>query len=212
MIHEIITTNPMHKIIAPRISKKLPVFIETSKMDKLFKMIGEGDDFKSLRRRMVMEILYATGIRVSELIELRHKDIDTNSKIIRVSGKRKKQRIIPIAPYLCSIIDNYAMFKLQQGWNPAPGEFLITTTHGAKAYPKLIYNLVNQSLNLVTTQSKKSPHVIRHTFATGMLNNGADLNSIKELLGHTNLAATQVYTHNTIDRIKNIYQQAHPKA
>lgn len=208
----VVKENPMLKVVAPRTAKKLPVFIEKEKMDKLFREVAFEPGFAGMRNRVVIEMLYATGMRVSELISLRHKDIDPQSMTLLVTGKRNKQRIIPFGPCLLEVIEDYNKAKKEYFGLIEPNGFFITSVKGIKAYPKLIYNIVTQTLNLVTTQTRKSPHVIRHTFATGMLNSGADLNAIKELLGHANLAATQVYTHNTIDRIKRIYQQAHPKA
>jgi integrase/recombinase XerC len=207
-----IEENPVHKVIAPKISKKLPVFVENEKMDKLLGAIAVESDFNSVLSRFVVEILYATGMRVAELIALKHKDIDMASMSLLVTGKRNKQRIIPFGSHLRDAITEFTLAKEKQLRPVQANDFLITTVKGKKAYPKLIYNIVTQSLQRITTQDKKSPHVLRHTFATSMLNNGADLNAIKELLGHSNLAATQVYTHNTIERIKHIYQQAHPKA
>ncbi len=207
-----IEENPVNKVIAPKISKKLPVFVEKEKMDKLLGAIAVESDFNSVLSRFVVEILYSTGMRVAELIALKHKDIDITSMSLLVTGKRNKQRIIPFGNHLRDAISEFTLAKEKQFGQVQANDFLITTLKGKKAYPKLIYNIVTQSLQLITTQNKKSPHVLRHTFATSLLNNGADLNAIKELLGHSNLAATQVYTHNTIDRIKHIYQQAHPKA
>lgn len=209
---EIILVDPMQKIVSLRDEKNLPVFIEKEKMKLLFTSTHFEPGFKSVRNRMVLEMLYATGMRVSELVELKNKDVDLVSMIVRVTGKRNKQRIIPFGSYLSDTMSEFTKVKEERFGLISTESYFITTEKGEKAYPKLIYNIVIQGLAIVTTQLKKSPHVIRHTFATAMLNNGADLNSIKELLGHSSLAATQVYTHNTIERVKRIYQQAHPKA
>jgi len=209
---EIILVDPMQKVVSLKSGRNLPVFIEKEKMKLLFTSTHFEPDFKGVRNRVVLEILYGTGMRVSELVELKHKDVDLASMIIRVTGKRNKQRIIPFGSYLADTISEFTKVKEERFGLISPESYFITTEKGEKAYPKLIYNVVIQSLAFVTTQPKKSPHIIRHTFATAMLNNGADLNSIKELLGHSSLAATQVYTHNTIERVKRIYQQAHPKA
>jgi len=208
----LIGKDPMQKIIAPRASQKLPVFVGIHKMEKLFELISTDVGFIGIRNRLVMEMLYATGIRVSELVTLKHKDISMEAMTLMVTGKRNKQRIIPFGSQLHAVLKDYQFIKEEQFGIFNNSDYLITTVKGKQSYPKLIYNIVTQNLLLVTTQTKKSPHVIRHSFATGMLNNGADLNAIKELLGHSSLAATQVYTHNTIERIKHIYQQAHPKA
>jgi integrase/recombinase XerC len=209
---EIIPVNPMQKVVSLKTPDNLPVFIEKGKMNSLFTSGHFGTDFKGLRDRVVLELLYATGIRVSELIGLKHKDIDLESMSLRVTGKRNKQRIIPFGSYLSDALNDFIKEKEKRLGPVSPESYCITTTKGEKAYPRLIYTIVTQNLALVTTQPKRSPHIIRHSFATGMLNNGADLNAIKELLGHSSLAATQVYTHNTIERIKYIYQLAHPKA
>jgi integrase/recombinase XerC len=208
----LIRENPMQKIIAPRATQKLPVFVGKDKMEKLFELISTDVGFVGIRNRLVMEMLYATGIRVSELIALKHKDISMEAMTLLVTGKRNKQRIIPFGSQLLAALNDYQEIKKDQFGSLSANDYLITTVKGKQSYPRLIYNIVTRNLLLVTTQTKKSPHVIRHSFATGMLNNGADLNAIKELLGHSSLAATQVYTHNTIERIKHIYQQAHPKA
>ena len=208
----LIRENPMQKIIAPRASQKLPVFVGKDKMEKLFELISTDVGFIGIRNRLVMEMLYATGMRVSELIAIKHKDISMEAMTLIVTGKRNKQRIIPFGSQLLAVLKDYLVIKEEQFGIININDYLITTVKGKQSYPRLIYNIVTRNLLLVTTQTKKSPHVIRHSFATGMLNNGADLNAIKELLGHSSLAATQVYTHNTIERIKHIYQQAHPKA
>lgn len=209
---QVIKENPMLRLISPKMSKKLPEFIDKDSMFRLFDEIEFADNFAGTRDRLVLEILFSTGMRAGELIELSEKDIDLNTNQLRVTGKRNKQRIIPFGPYLNTLISNFIQLKTKEVKLEHSQHFLITTIKGKKAYPRLIYGIVNRYLSKVTTKTKKSPHVLRHTFATLMLNNGADLNAIKELLGHESLAATQVYTHNTIDRLKKIYQQAHPKA
>jgi integrase/recombinase XerC len=207
-----VSENPMQKVISPKASQRLPAFIEKDKMNKLFELIAVTSGFEDMRNRLILELLYATGMRVSELIALKHKHVDVKEMMLLVTGKRNKQRVIPFGLIIQDLIKEYTEVKHQQ-WDPAgPEDYFIVTIKGKIAYPKLIYNTVTQYLSLVTTQTRKSPHTIRHSFATGMLNNGADLNAIKELLGHASLSATQVYTHNSIDRIKHIYQQAHPKA
>ncbi len=209
---DILQVNPIQKVVAPKIPGRLPLFLDTSRVNQLLDSDVFGNSFRGLRTKMILELLYATGIRVSELTDLKHKHIDNNSLTLTVTGKRNKQRMIPFGAELLAMINEYTAVKEKVFGAIAYEDFLITTLKGKKAYPELIYITVKQNLQLITTQQKKSPHVIRHTFATGMLNNGADLNAVKELLGHASLAATQVYTHNTIERIKRIYQQAHPKA
>lgn len=203
-----IKVNPMTKIVAPKMSKRLPEFVERNKMDLLFKEIAFGSDFPEVRDRLMLELLYATGIRLSELIGL--KESDCNNGSVKVLGKRNKERIIPVSKSMEEIIDNYLVLKADL--KGADKTFLLVTDAGNKLYEKFVYRKVNRYLGSVTTAQKKSPHVLRHTFATHMLNNGADLNAIKELLGHANLSATQVYTHNTIEKLKDVYSHAHPRA
>jgi integrase/recombinase XerC len=204
---KIVTDNPMLKIQSPKTSKRLPVFVEKDKMDILLDNVEFGNNEEGVRNKLIIEMFYSTGMRLSELIGLQQKNIDLNSSQLKVLGKRNKERIIPFNNELRNKIQEYLLVR--------PGknhETLFVTLEGKKMYEKLVYKIVKQYLSLVTTIDKKSPHVLRHTFATHMLNNGADLNSIKELLGHANLAATQIYTHNTVEKLKNIHKQAHPKA
>jgi integrase/recombinase XerC len=203
----IVTENPMLKIQSPKISKRLPVFVEKEKMDILLDNVEFGNDEEGVRNKLIIDMFYSTGMRLSELINLKQKDVDLSSCQLKVLGKRKKERIIPFNNELKNKIEEYLNNKKGK-----TAETLFTTDNGKKMYEKLVYKIVKQYLSLVTTTDKKSPHVLRHTFATHMLNNGADLNSIKELLGHANLAATQIYTHNTVEKLKNIHKQAHPKA
>lgn len=207
-----ISDNPMLKVVSPKVPIKLPQFIDQSKISKLLDEVKFGNDFQGLRNKLVLELLYATGMRVSELCNLRTRDLDKGRLMVTISGKRNKQRLVPLSNHLFKQIEEYQDLKAKSFSENSTNDYLIVTNKGHKSYPKFIYNIVHKSLALVTTQTKKSPHVLRHSFATAMLDNGADLNAIKELLGHSSLAATQVYTHNTIDRIKRIYEQAHPKA
>ena len=204
-----VLTNPMLKIQAPKTSKRLPVFVDEKKMNLLFKEENFGDSFEETRDRLILEMFYATGMRLSELISLEDSNIDTYQCQVKVLGKRNKERIIPFTKKLKDIIDTYLKSRLEIV-NKATSFFI--TDKGKKLYPKLVYRIVIYRLGGVTTLDKKSPHILRHTFATHMLNNGADINSVKELLGHANLSATQVYTHNTIERLKQVYKQAHPRA
>ena len=199
-----IKQSPMQKIISPKTSKKLPVFVEEIKMDELLNEIDFGEGFLAQRDRLILELFYFTGIRLSELINLRNKDIDFSNSTILVLGKRNKERLIPL------ISDIVSKIKELSTSNKSP--FLFTTEEGEQISTKQVYRLVNKYLSMVTSLDKKSPHILRHTFATHMLNNGADINAIKELLGHANLSATQAYTHNTIEKLKTVYKQAHPRA
>ncbi len=203
----IVTENPMLKIQSPKTSKRLPVFVEKEKMDLLLDVVDFGKDEEGQRNKLIIELFYATGMRLSELINLKTANIDLYSFQVKVLGKRNKERIIPFNRELKNEIQNYLKTK-----KDLPNEFLFETHKGKKLTPGIVYKVVHNYLSQVTTIDKKSPHVLRHTFATHMLNNGADLNAIKELLGHANLSATQVYTHNTVEKLKNIHKQAHPKA
>lgn len=202
----IVTENPMLKILSPKTSKRLPVFIEKEKMDNLLDDTVFGDDFEGQRNKLIIELFYATGIRLSELINLKQSNVDLYQSQIKVLGKRNKERIIPFNTILKDQIQQYITAKADLN-----DEFLFINKNGKQLYEKFVYRIVNTYLSQITTVNKKSPHVLRHTFATHMLNNGADLNAIKELLGHANLSATQVYTHNTVEKLKNIHKQAHPK-
>lgn len=202
----IVTENPMLKILSPKTSKRLPVFIEKEKMDTLLDDTVFGDDFEGQRNKLIIELFYATGIRLSELINLKQSNVDLYLCQIKVLGKRNKERIVPFNTILKDQIQQYIIAKANLN-----DEFLFINKNGKQLYEKFVYRIVNTYLSQITTVNKKSPHVLRHTFATHMLNNGADLNAIKELLGHANLSATQVYTHNTVEKLKNIHKQAHPK-
>jgi len=207
-----IIDNPMLKILSPKTSKKLPIFIEEEKMEMLFDEVDFGEGFEATRDRLILDILYSTGIRLSELINLKLEDIDFQKYQIKVLGKRNKERIIPFSKGINNLILNYITLKNNYFSNRITDSYLFLSKTGKKAYPKLIYRVVNNYLSKITTLKKLSPHVLRHTFATHMLNNGAELNAIKELLGHANLSATQIYTHNSIEKLKKVYKQAHPRA
>jgi integrase/recombinase XerC len=208
----IITNNPASKIQAPKIPKRLPVIVEEDKIVSLLTSTGIFDDnFTGLRDKLVIELLFGTGIRLAELVGLKEADINIYEGTLKVLGKRNKERIIPINTELKLILGNYIEVKKNQNFDNN-SLTLIVTSKGANAYSKMIYLIVQKYLSFISTQDKKSPHVLRHTFATSLLNHGADLNAIKELLGHANLSATQIYTHNSVERLKSIYKQAHPKA
>ncbi|MDB5017913.1 MAG: xerC [Mucilaginibacter sp.] len=209
----VIEVNPASKINAPKIPKNLPVVVEDV---RLTQMLDEnevfGKDFKGLRDKLVVEMLFGTGIRLSELLGIKETDINVYEGTVKVLGKRNKERIIPLNNELKLLIAEYQELKKKQDFFSNNSLTLIVTDKGADAYAKLIYLIVQKYLSYISTQDKKSPHVLRHTFATSLLNRGADLNAIKELLGHANLSATQIYTHNSVERLKSIYKQAHPKA
>ena len=206
---DLTNTNPTLKLTTLKIPKPLPAFIGENETSSLFTEIHFPNNYEGIRDNLILELFYATGIRLIELVNLEKNTIDNSNSTIKVLGKRNKERIIPFSSNLKSKIDNY-LIEREKLKSSDPHLFL--TKVGKKVYPKLVYRVVNHYLSLVTTASKKSPHILRHTFATHMLNNGANLNSIKEILGHSNLSATQVYTHNTIEKLKNIHKQAHPKA
>jgi integrase/recombinase XerC len=206
-----ISQMPTFNVIAPKISRRLPVFMKESETKELLESLAAGsEDWKSLNARMLITLFYSTGMRLSELIGLREKQLDLSRSQIRVLGKGNKERLIPVSQEVISLIKGYQQQKaanLEQ-----EEDFLLVTEKGRKLYPKYAYLLVNKHLGGAITLDKKSPHVLRHTFATHLMNNGADLNAVKELLGHASLAATQVYTHNTIEKLKNVHKKAHPKA
>lgn len=209
---KLITVNPMSLIRAPKVPERLPVFIAAEKLDHLLDSGNFFDEgFPSVRDKMVIEVLFGTGMRLAELLGLEEQDIDFSGESVRVMGKRKKERIIPITKQLVHQLKAYLELKLSQNFDNK-SKCLFVTNKGTRVYPLFIYKIVNRYLTYISTQDKKSPHVLRHSYATSLLNRGADLNAIKELLGHASLAATQVYTHNSIERLKSIYKQAHPKA
>lgn len=204
-------SDPASKVILPKRRKRLPQFIEEGSLERLLDIYDFGAGFEGVRDRTLIEMLYSTGMRRAELIGLRDSDIDIEGGTVRVTGKRNKERIIPLLPSLTADLLTYREVRRDAGIDSPEGWFFITSS-GNKLYDKLVYNIVNRYLQMVSTVEKKSPHVLRHSFATHMLNNGADLNSIKEILGHANLSATQVYTHNTFEKLKEVYKQAHPRA
>ncbi|MEZ5198755.1 MAG: tyrosine recombinase XerC [Bacteroidales bacterium] len=209
---DIIKINPLTKITSPKTNKKLPEFVDKDKMDFLFDQVVFSDDFEGIRDRLIISIFYSTGMRLSELINIKDQDIDLAKNQIKVVGKRNKERIIPFTDDLKKMIIQYKSARDNKKSNISQQDHFFVTKKGKIIYKKLVYRLVIMYLSQVSTLQKNSPHVLRHTFATHMLNNGADLNAIKEILGHANLAATQVYTHNTIEKLKTVYKQAHPRA
>lgn len=204
--------NPMLLLKALKTPKKLPVVVEEGRMDVLLAddvFFGKG--FEGVRDRLIIELLFGTGMRLSELVHLKEEDVDFYQDTIRVLGKRNKERIVPLLMGLKKLINEYLLLKKVEKFDNNCLT-LIVTKKGKQVYPGLVYRVVTNYLSLITSQQKKSPHVLRHSFATALLNRGADLNAIKELLGHANLVATQVYTHNSVERLKSIYKLAHPKA
>ena len=212
----IITKNPLYNIKAVKTPKRLPTFVEGAKMDKLldgdFQLKGEGEKgfppgFEGIRDKVLLDLFYFTGMRVSELVGLKQGSFDAGAQTIKVLGKRSKERIIPLAPEMVEMLSNY-LKELEAQEFPKSDLVLFYTEKGQPATRQYIYKVVNKYLGTVTTLKKKSPHVLRHTFATHMLNNDAPINDIKEILGHSSLAATQVYTHNTIEKLKEAYRKA----
>jgi len=209
---ELISKNPSSLLKALKTPKKLPVVVEQEKMLKLLEQMDEeAEGFEDRRDFIVLELLFGTGIRLAELLKIKEKDIDFYNKKILILGKRSKERFVPIHLTLLGELEKYLQEKKATSFQNISAE-LIVTKEGKPAYPKLIYSIVKKYLSRITSQQKRSPHVLRHSFATTLLDNGADLNAIKELLGHAGLSATQVYTHNSAERLKSIYKQAHPKA
>lgn len=205
--NNLIESSPMDLVPLPKVGKQLPKFVEEASLDALFNKFEFEDSFEGMRDKLILDLFYQTGIRRAELIGMCVSDVDFYQQTIKVLGKRNKERIIPISTSLLETIKKYLSYRM-----PSEVDNLFLSASGKRLYPKLVYNVVNKYLSQVTTLSKKSPHVLRHSFATHMLNNGAELNTIKEILGHVNLSATQVYTHNSLEKIKSIYKQAHPRA
>lgn len=205
----VITADPLGRVVMPKRKKRLPEFVSEPSLDTLLDDQDFGDDYRGLRNRAIIEMLYLTGIRRSELTGLKVSDFDDARGTLRVVGKRNKERLIPLIDSFRSSLRQYLLVR--EGEKPENDWFFLTDS-GNKLYDKFVYNVVKRYLTMVTTIEKRSPHVLRHSFATHMLNHGADLTSIKELLGHANLSATQVYTHNTFEKLKKVYKQAHPRA
>ena len=205
-----ISANPAVLVEGPSVSKRLPRFVREAELNELLTNIDFGSGFEAERDKLIIELLYGTGIRLSELIGIRNIDVDEHAAVIKVTGKRNKQRLIPLNDTLILALKNYFALKHDTFYNN--NDYLFVTSKGTKVYPQLVYRVVKKYLAMVTTQSKKSPHVLRHSFATVMLNKGADINIVKTLLGHANLSATEVYTHNTFDELKKVYNEAHPRA
>lgn len=209
----LMSTNPAKGVQMPKVPQRLPKYVEQGQMGEMLdKMESESDDFSEWRDRLVVELLYHTGMRRQELVGLTWKDVNYSLKQIKVLGKGGKERIVPISDEMCDMLHTY--FKICKNQFEAferEGQ-VILSGKGEKAYPEMIYRIVRQKLNQVDVKTQKSPHVLRHSFATHMSNQGAPLNDVKELLGHASLASTQVYTHNSIEKLKEIFKRSHPKA
>ena len=206
----VIGETPMRDVALPKAPKPLPVFVRPDEMNMLLDEKVADDDFPALRDKLIITLLYMTGIRRAELVGLRDADVDTQACQLKVTGKRNKQRIVPFGAELREAIEAYRRARRASVGNDSPAFFV--KNDGEPLYPGFVYRLVTGRLGEVTTLTHRSPHVLRHTFASAMLNNGAELNSVKELLGHQSLASTQVYTHITFEELKNSYKQAHPRA
>lgn len=207
----VVKTNPLTRIIPPKSGKRLPSFVGESEMTELLNTERFNDDYAGVRDQLILELFYFTGMRLSELVGLTVDKIDFSSQTIKVLGKGNKERILPMHPELSKLISEYLIVRDEINLNKFE-KTLFLTEKGKPIYPKLVYRIVRANLSNVTTLEKKSPHVLRHTFATHLLNHGAELNAIKDLLGHANLSATQVYTHSSFEKLKKAYKQAHPRA
>jgi len=205
----IVAQSPLTTVVTPKISKRLPAFVAEAEISTLFNHVEFQDSWKGRTHRLVLLVFYSTGMRLSELVGLKESQVDASYNQLKVLGKGNKERIIPLHKELLTDLKQYIAEKPHR----LPGiENVFVNDKGKPLYQKYVYQLVKENLALVTTQEKKSPHILRHTFATHLTNQGADINAIKELLGHSSLAATQVYTHNSIEKLKEAYRKAHPKA
>ncbi|MEO6734376.1 MAG: tyrosine-type recombinase/integrase [Ferruginibacter sp.] len=207
----LLLTSPMAAIVSPKIKKRLPQFVAEKDISTLFEYVEFPGDWEGKTHLLILQLFYNTGMRQAELVNLKESQIDAGNSNIKVVGKGNKERILPVKKELMGLIRQYSDAKRTQ-FAMFDNEFLLVNSTGKKLYPKYVYNAVKKYLSLVTTIDKKSPHVLRHSFATHLMNNGAELNAVKELLGHSSLAATQIYTHNTIEKLKDVYKKAHPKA
>jgi integrase/recombinase XerC len=198
----------MAKVIAPKNEKRLPGFVADKDIRTLFEHVEFPDTWQGKTERLLLQLFYQTGMRLSEVIGLKENQVSGSQCSLKILGKGNKERIVPISPELLKAINTY----LREKKPAAAGSALLVNEKGKQLAPRQVYTIVNRYLSLVTTTEKRSPHILRHSFATHLTNNGADLNAVKELLGHSSLAATQVYTHNSIEKLKNIYKKAHPKA
>lgn len=206
----VVEVDPLRKISGPKNKKPLPSFLKESEMNKLLDETDFGDGFKGCRDHLIIEMFYATGMRLSELIDLDDKDVDFSASLLKVTGKRNKQRLIPFGDELRDAMLAYV--DIRNGTVSERSGAFFVRENGERLYKSLVYNIVKRNLSKVVTLKKRSPHVLRHTFATTMLNNEAELGAVKELLGHSSLATTEIYTHTTFEELKKVYKQAHPRA
>lgn len=206
-----IEVSPMASILSLKISKRLPSFIQQKDINTLFNYVEFPKTWEGKTERLLLAIFYYTGIRLSELINIKELHVDKSNSTLKVLGKGNKERIIPINNQFINEVSDYILQK-KVYFPQASNGFLLINKKGKKLYPKYVYNVVKKYLGTVSTNERKSPHVLRHTFATHLTNNGADINAIKELLGHSSLASTQIYTHNSIEKLKEVHRQAHPKS
>ncbi len=205
-----VDANPIKRITGLKTSKPLPAFVNDSDMNTILDVDNFDSSFESLRNRIIIELFYVTGMRRAELIGLKDTDVDFSSENIQVTGKRNKQRIIPFSDGMKALLEEYLAARNKEVENQSG--YFFTRGNGQQLYPVLVHRIVNSNLKQISTLSKTSPHVLRHSFATTMLNNGADINAVKELLGHSSLAATEIYTHTSFEELKKIYNKAHPRA
>ena len=206
----VVDLDPMLKVVGPKKQKTLPSFLRVQEMDRLLDECSVNEGFEGVRDRLILEMFYATGMRLSELIGLSDADVDLSAKLLKVTGKRNKQRLIPFGEELWRDLLGY--IELRNETLPDRDDALFVRKDGKRMYPELVYKIVRRNLSKVATLKKRSPHVLRHTFATAMLNDHAELQSVKELLGHESLVTTEVYTHTTFEELKKVYEQAHPRA
>ena len=206
-----VTASPMWSVVTPKISKRLPEFVKESDMKDIFQYLEFPDDWKGKTDRLLLMLFYQTGMRLSELVNLKEVQVDFSKQVIKVLGKGNKERVVPVSAELIDQFKEYRQAKRKE-LESFDAVYFFVLENGKKLYPKYVYLVVKKYLSEVTTLNKKSPHILRHTFATHLTNNGADLNAVKELLGHSSLASTQVYTHNNIDKLKEAHKKAHPKA